>query len=211
MFCEVSFWLGRCLRAISTVDNKMTRWVIEQSYFLPSLATLFHFSLFPRLFASHFTRETRQMLHPAPLLLSKHLEKVYQPPSSLFIVLSSNMLRCWDSFLKRLWIFQTWQMRCSPLSKNEQLYQSETATSGVVNVSFRINSDVILKRVRGGWAWWLNSDREQGGWLPITEAIRWVHFEKTALVNMRHSSEDKCLLWSHTVTLKSNEDEDKVY
>lgn len=85
MFCEVSFWLGRCLRAISTVDNKMTRWVIEQSYFLPSLATLFHFSLFPRLFASHFTRETRQMLHPAPFHYSQNILKrsINPPPACL--------------------------------------------------------------------------------------------------------------------------------
>lgn len=151
--------------------------------------------------------EIWQMLHPEPLQLSKHLEKDYQPPSSLFLALCSNR----DSFLKKAVNIPTWQMRCSSLSKTEQLYQSEKATSGADNVSFRINSDIIQKEKErerdGGREWWLNSDREQGGWLPITEAIRWVHFETTALVNMRHGGEDKCPLWSHTLQLSVRQEE----
>ncbi len=87
------------------------------------------------------------------------------PSVCMFLALGLNR----DSFFKRLWIFQhdKWDVHHC-LRPNSYIRVKRQPPAQIMWVFALIQTSFRKRRSErdGGREWWLNSDREQGGWFP---------------------------------------------
>ncbi len=121
------------------------------------------------------------------------------PSVCMFLALGLNR----DSFFKRLWIFlhDTWDVHHC-LRLNSYIRVKRQPPAQIMWVFALIQTSFRKRRSErdSGREWWLIVTESRADGFPITEAIRWVHFETTALVNMRHGGEDECPLYITTLS-----------